>query len=114
MDEAAEKGSRSKDDSLGKKTFPDIGYYSLCFTLLNDELVYQGLAEEEVLLAFQDSFHLQVVELHVGLSPRRPYCRSFLGIQPAELNPRLIGVLAHLPSQGVDLFYQLSLGQPPD
>jgi hypothetical protein len=65
MDEAAKKGSCGKDDSLGKKTFPDMGHYSLCFSLLNDELVYQGLAEEEVFLAFQDSFHPQVVELHV-------------------------------------------------
>jgi hypothetical protein len=42
------------------------------------------------------------------------HCWTLFGVQPPELDGGGIGVLGHLPAQGIDLLDQLSLGQSSD
>jgi hypothetical protein len=62
-------------------------------------------------LLFQVGLHGQAVGLFVALDPGASDRRSFGGIQPAELNARLVRQIAHDAAQGVDLFDQVAFGE---
>jgi hypothetical protein len=114
MDEPAEKGPGGYDYRFGQKPFAHVGNDSFHPSLVDKEIIHQGLPPEKILLALQHPLHPQVIEMHVRLSPGRPDCRPFLGIQPAELDSGLIRIFSHLPTQSIDLLHQLPFGQSSD
>jgi hypothetical protein len=63
--------------------------------IINDQLGYFCLLNDETALAFQDFAHLHAVLLLVALRARRPYGRATRGIQKAELYAHGVCDLAH-------------------
>lgn len=114
MDQPAEKSPGGYDYRFRKKSLSRIGDDSFHPSVVNKEIVHQGLPQEQILLALQYPLHSQVIEMHVRLGSGRPDCRPFLGIQPAELDSGLIRIFSHLPTQSIDLLNQLSFSQSPD
>ncbi len=77
-------------------------------------LLDQRLLEVEVGLSLQDVLHGGAVEPLVALGPGRLHGRPLAGVQHADLDEGLVGDLAHLAAEGVDLADEVALGRAAD
>ena len=114
MDQTVEEGARSDDDRLTVIDFMDACLHAFDPAVLHQDSIHEGLLYLQLGLVFDAMSHPQAVGLTVGLGPGGLHCWSLLGVQAPKLDGGGIGVLGHLPTQGIDLLDQLPFGQPPD
>jgi hypothetical protein len=65
MDQPPEKGAGSNDHRGREESFSGIGHHAFHSTLVNENFINHRLSQGEAILPFQNSFHPQMVQLHV-------------------------------------------------
>src|SRR5262249_44817297 len=79
-------------------------------TRLDLEPFDQLLPQREARLLLHAELHVELVSLLVGLSARAVHGRAFAAVQHPELDGRGVDGPPHFAPEGVDLAYDLSLG----
>ena len=92
----------------------DVGLHSVYSAVPNQQSLHHCLADVQIRLPLQHSLHPSPVPIPIILRPGALHGQPLSRVQAPELDPCLIGVLGHLPAQGVNLFDKMALGQSAD
>jgi hypothetical protein len=63
-------------------------------------------------LGLQYGFHALPIKIPVILGSGTLHGQTLSGVEPPELDARLVGIYGHLSAHGIDLFHQMAFCQP--
>ena len=114
VDQTAQKsaGSQNRHGGLVAETGIILDPHDA--VILNDQTLHLCLFKLQIRLRFNHGLHGHMVTDFIILGAGRMDGRSLFGVEGTVLDGGLVGGFGHLPTQGIDFFYQLSLGHSAD
>tara|TARA_B100000315_G_C14482209_1_gene543438 strand:- start:571 stop:948 length:378 start_codon:yes stop_codon:yes gene_type:complete len=112
MQKPVQKGSRREDYYRGLIVHPLVCPQPCNFSVIDQQLLYEGLLQSKAFLLFQGFFHTLSIFPFIRLGSEGPYGRPFAHVQSAKLDTGPIDATRHLSSQSIDLSDYVPFGRP--
>ena len=114
MDQAVQEGANGQYYRLATDADPALGDHAGNPIPVHDQIVTGLLEDLQVGVVLQHLAYDGLVQQAIRLGTGGAHCRSFGGVEGAELDPAKIDGACHDPAEGIYFLDQVSLADPAD
>ena len=114
MDSSIEEGASRQHDRWRPKDHTGLGSNARHAIARHQNVVNRLGEEHQIGLVLQAGSDRLAIEHPISLGPCGPNRGALGGVENSKLNARLIGGNGHGPTQGIDLFHQVTLANAAD